>query len=81
MFSRFNDDPNQDIRWWDLLKDWTPPTYPTLAGPAVQRTLAWRLAVLDLPDGRSFVHDDEAKHLVGDFYWFFDGSPARGDNR
>lgn len=40
-----------------------------LALPAARRTLAWRLAVWDLPDGRSFVHRDSAKHLVGSFYW------------
>ena len=40
-----------------------------LAWPAIQRTLAWRLAVLDLPTGRFFVHDDVAKHLVDNFYW------------
>jgi hypothetical protein len=40
-----------------------------LAGSAIHRTLAWRLAVLHLPNGRFFVHDDIAEHLVGSFYW------------
>jgi hypothetical protein len=40
--------------------------------PPVQRTLAWRLAVLHLPIGRYYVHDDIASHLVGNFYWLLD---------
>ena len=37
--------------------------------PPIQRTLAWRLAMLHLPDMRPFIHDDRARHLVGNFYW------------
>jgi hypothetical protein len=51
-----------------------------IAWPAIQRTLAWRLAVLHLPDGRPFVHDDDVRHLVGNFYWFLDSSPDPGDD-
>ncbi len=65
--------------WFRLLVIYDPSGQ--LAGPAVKRTLAWRLAVLHLPEGQSFVHDDEARHLVGDFYWYLDESPARGDDR
>ena len=40
-----------------------------LSWPPIQRTLAWRLAVLHLPNGKIFVHDDFASHLAGKFYW------------
>ena len=64
--------------WFRLLVVYDPSGQ--LAWPAVQRTLAWRLAVLHLPEGRSFVHDDDTPHLVGNFYWFLDSSPDPGDD-
>jgi hypothetical protein len=64
--------------WFRLLVVYDPSGQ--LAWPAVQRTLAWRLAVLHLPGGRSFVHDDDTPHLVGHFYWFLDSSPDPGDD-
>ena len=48
--------------------------------PAIQRTLAWRLAVLHLPNGRFFVHDDIAKHLDGSFYWVLAPPDLSGDD-
>jgi len=45
------------------------------AWPAIRRTLAWRLAVLHLPNGPFFVHDDVAKHLFGNFYWILVPGP------
>jgi hypothetical protein len=64
--------------WFRLLVIYDPSGQ--LAWPAIERTLAWRLAVLHLPDGRSFVHDDDVRHLVGNFYWFLDSSPDPGDD-
>jgi hypothetical protein len=64
--------------WFRLLVIYDPSGQS--AWPAIQRTLAWRLAVLHLPEGRSFVHEDDTTHLVGNFYWFLDSSPDRGDD-
>lgn len=64
--------------WFRLLVIYDPSGQ--FARPANQRTLAWRLAALHLPDGRSFAHDDDVRHLVGSFYWFLDSSPDPGDN-
>lgn len=49
--------------------------------PAIQRTLAWRLAVLKLPTGAFFVHDDVANHLVGGFNWILAPPDLSGDDR
>jgi hypothetical protein len=64
--------------WFRLLLIYDPSGQ--LAWPATRRTLAWRLAVLHLPEGRAFLHEDDARHLVGNFYWFLDSNPARGDD-
>lgn len=64
--------------WFRLLLIYDPSRQ--VAWPAARRTLAWRLAVLHLPEGRSFLHEDDARHLVGNFYWVLDSSPARGDD-
>ena len=64
--------------WFRLLVIYDPSGQS--AWPAVRRTLAWRLAVLHLPEGSSFVHEDDVLPLVGDFYWFLDSSPDRGDD-
>lgn len=72
---------NKDLRstvWFRLLVIYDPSRQ--IARPAIQRTLPWRLAVLRLPDGRSFVHGDGATHLDGSFYWLLDSSPDPGDD-
>jgi hypothetical protein len=51
-----------------------------VARPAIQRTLAWRLAVLHLPTGSFFVHDDVASYLDGNFYWILAPPDLSGDN-
>jgi len=47
--------------------------------PPLERTLAWRLAILHLPTGSYLVHNDVASHLVGAFYWILTPNAA-GDN-
>jgi hypothetical protein len=47
--------------------------------PPVDRTLAWRLAILHLPTGSYLVHYDVASPLVGDFYWILTPG-AKGDD-
>lgn len=72
---------NKSLRstvWFRLLVIYDPSGES--AWPAARRTLAWRLAVLHLPEGSSFVHEDDLVPLVGDFFWFLDASPDRGDD-
>ena len=64
--------------WFRLLLIYDPGGQ--IASTTTQRTLAWRLAVLQLPEGRSFVHSNDAGRLVGNVYWFLDFNPDRGDD-
>jgi hypothetical protein len=59
--------------WFEMIVIYDPSGQ--LARPAIQRTLAWRLAVLHLPTGNYFVHDDVASHLARDFYWILVPGP------
>jgi hypothetical protein len=72
---------SDDLRstiWFRIVMVYDPSGQ--LALPAVERTLAWRLAVLRLPNGRFFVHDSVATHLDGNFYWILAPPDLSGDD-
>jgi hypothetical protein len=52
--------------WFNVVMIYDPSGQLSL--PAIQRTLAWRLAVLHLPAGRYFVDYGASTHLFGNFY-------------
>jgi len=61
---------NKNLRstlWFAIIVIYDPSGQ--LSWPPIQRTLAWRLAVLHLLNGKFFVHEDVASHLAGSFYW------------
>jgi uncharacterized membrane protein YhaH (DUF805 family) len=72
------DDGLRSTLWFSITVIYDPTGQ--LAGSAIHRTLAWRLAVLHLHNGRFFVHDDVAEHLVGNYYWIVVPPDLSGDD-